>query len=69
MGGFLEHYHGGGGGTTMMPNPDVHSIRKPVCSAFVEILQSLKCKIFQYTFRGQYPMKFLGRIVSKVFLK
>ena len=27
-------------------------------SAFVEILQSLQCKIFQYTFLGQYPMKF-----------
>ena len=26
-------------------------------SAFVEILQSLQCKIFQYTFLGQYPMK------------
>ena len=31
----------------------------PTCvSAFVEILQSLQCKIFQYTFLGQYPMKF-----------
>ena len=27
-------------------------------SAFVEILQSLQCKIFQYTFLRQYPMKF-----------
>ena len=60
MGGFLEdeHYHGGGGGTTMMANPDMHTIRQPVYSAFVEILQSLKCKFFQDTFCGQYPMKF-----------
>ena len=27
-------------------------------SAFVEIHQSLQCKIFQYTFLGQYPIKF-----------
>ena len=27
-------------------------------SGFVEILQSLQCKIFQYSFLGQYPMKF-----------
>ena len=27
-------------------------------NAFVEILQSLQCKIFQYSFLGQYPMKF-----------
>ena len=26
-------------------------------SAFVEILHSLQCKIFKYTFLGQYPMK------------
>ena len=26
-------------------------------SAFVEILQSLHCKIFKYTFLGQYQMK------------
>ena len=30
----------------------------PTCvSAFVEILQSLQCKIFQYSFLRQYPMK------------
>ena len=39
-------------------------IKIPICclatcvSAFVEIHQSLQCKIFQYTFLGQYPMKF-----------
>ena len=27
-------------------------------SAFIEILLSLQCKIFQYTFLEQYPMKF-----------
>ena len=27
-------------------------------SAFVEILLSLQCKIFQYTFLGKYPIKF-----------
>ena len=27
-------------------------------SAFLEIHQSLQCKIFQYTFLGQYPIKF-----------
>ena len=27
-------------------------------SAFLEIHQSLQCKIFQYTFFGQYPIKF-----------
>ena len=27
-------------------------------SAFVEILWSLHCKIFKYTFLGQFPMKF-----------
>ena len=27
-------------------------------SAFVEILQSLQCKIFQYTFLWHYPLKF-----------
>ena len=26
-------------------------------SAFVEILHILQCKIFKYTFLGQYPMK------------
>ena len=36
-----------------------NTIRAPTCvSAFVEILQSLQCKIFKYTFFGQYPMKF-----------
>ena len=27
-------------------------------SAFVEILLSLQCKMFQYTFLGEYPIKF-----------
>ena len=36
------------------------SMRKHITcvSTFVEIHQSLQCKIFQYTFLRQYPMKF-----------
>ena len=36
----------------------MNEYRSTRVSAFVEILQSLQCKIFQYSFLGQYPMKF-----------
>ena len=40
----------------------VHShealLRAHVFYTYSEILQSLQCKIFQYTFLGKYPMKF-----------
>ena len=35
----------------------VTNTRYTCVSAFVEIPQSLHCKIFKYTFLGQYPMK------------
>ena len=38
--------------------PSFRKLRSTAVSAFVEILQSLQCKIFQYSFLGQYPMKF-----------